>query len=159
MITGSITGLFATTVGGVPKPRVDSIEVTTQGIRNEIIRDKKHHGGEQKAVCLLTNPIIKELQSTGHPISGGSTGENILLDVSPDLLQPGVQLQFSTVALEITMPAPPCKTISDSFTDGEFQFAFTQEISLGKLVGMHVFSLRVQFIRVKPIPSTQSLKL
>jgi MOSC domain-containing protein YiiM len=120
MITGSITGLFATTVGGVPKPRVDSIEVTTQGIRNEIIRDKKHHGGEQKAVCLLTNPIIKELQSTGHPISGGSTGENILLDVSPDLLQPGVQLQFSTVALEITMPAPPCKTISDSFTDGEF---------------------------------------
>ena len=98
MDTGSIVGLFATTVGGVPKPRVESIEVTTEGIRNEIIRDKKHHGGEQKAVCLLADSIIEQLQSTGHPIAGGSTGENILL----------------------TMPAPPCKTISDSFTNGEF---------------------------------------
>ena len=120
MNTGSIVGLFATTVGGVPKPRVESIEVTTLGIRNEIIRDKKHHGGEQKAVCLLADSIIEELQSSGHPIAGGSTGENILLNVSPQLLEQGVQLEFSTVVLEITMPAPPCKTISESFIDGEF---------------------------------------
>ena len=54
MITGQVSGLFATTVGGVPKPRVDLIEIETLGIRNEIIRDKKHHGGAQKAVCIIS---------------------------------------------------------------------------------------------------------
>ena len=52
MITGQVSGLFATTVGGVPKPRVDLIEIETLGIRNEIIRDKKHHGGAQS--CALS---------------------------------------------------------------------------------------------------------
>ena len=51
MGSGSIAGLFSTTVGGVPKPRVDALDVTTNGIRHEIIRDKKHHGGTEKAVA------------------------------------------------------------------------------------------------------------
>jgi len=120
MINGAVVGLFATTVGGVPKPRVESIEVTKFGIHNEIIRDKKHHGGEQKAVCVLAESIVTNLQSNGHPIAGGSTGENILLDVPSEELHPGVQLRFSDVILEITMAATPCKTIADSFTGGEF---------------------------------------
>ena len=57
MISGEITGLFATTVGGVPKPSVDSIQVQSVGIKDEIIRDKKHHGGAEKAVCLLAQEI------------------------------------------------------------------------------------------------------
>ena len=50
MVSGSIAGLFATTKGGVPKPRVEFLEVTKLGIRNEVIRDTKHHGGSEKAV-------------------------------------------------------------------------------------------------------------
>ncbi|CAI8372805.1 MAG: sulfurase [Euryarchaeota archaeon] len=120
MISGTISGLFATTVGGVPKPRVDSLEVETLGIKDEIIRDKKHHGGPEKAVCLISEEIIQDLQVKGHPIAGGTTGENILLNAPYQSLKPGVQLEFDKVKLEITMAASPCKTIGDSFLNKEF---------------------------------------
>jgi len=120
MISGSVVGLFATTVGGVPKPSVDSIDVETLGIEGEIIRDKKHHGGVDKAVCLLTQDVLQQLQDDGHPIVGGSTGENILIDVPFDSLQPGIQIEFREVKLEITMAASPCKTIGDSFINQNF---------------------------------------
>tara|TARA_B100000575_G_scaffold230076_1_gene191059 strand:- start:554 stop:1024 length:471 start_codon:yes stop_codon:yes gene_type:complete len=122
MLTGSIIGLFATTLGGVPKPRVSSIEVLTSGVKNEVIRDKKHHGGPDKAVCLISQETILNLQSLGHPISGGSTGENILLDVPQDSLKPGIKIQFEEVAIEITMAATPCKTIQESFLNGDFTY-------------------------------------
>ena len=92
----------------------------TLGIKDEIIRDKKHHGGTEKAVCLLSQDVLQQLQNDGHPIVGGSTGENILIDVPFESLQPGVQLQFHEVELEITMAASPCKTIGDSFIDQNF---------------------------------------
>ena len=120
MIQGSVVGLFATTVGGVPKPSVEFIEVETLGIKDEIIRDKKHHGGTEKAVCLLSQDVLQQLQNDGHPIAGGSTGENILIGVPFESLQPGVQLQFHEVELEITMAASPCKTIGDSFIGKNF---------------------------------------
>lgn len=120
MVSGSIAGLFATTVGGVPKPRVNTLDVTTLGIRNEIIRDKKHHGGMEKAVCLMSSETIEHLQSLGHPIVGGSTGENLLLNIPQESLKTGVQLKFDQVQLEITMAASPCKTIAESFTSGDF---------------------------------------
>ena len=120
MSSGIISGLFATTVGGVPKPQVPSIEVEFQGIKDEIIRDKKHHGGPQRAVCIVAEEIIHELQDLGHPIAGGTTGENILLNIAYESLEPGVQLDFDEVKLEITKAAVPCKTISGSFLNGEF---------------------------------------
>jgi len=120
MNQGSVVGLFATTVGGVPKPSAESIEVKTLGIKDEIIRDKKHHGGVDKAVCLLSQGVLQHLQDDGHPIAGGSTGENILIDLPYESLHPGVQLQFHEVELEITMAASPCKTIGDSFIDQNF---------------------------------------
>jgi MOSC domain-containing protein YiiM len=121
MLTGSVLGIFATEEGGVPKPSVDSIDVRLNGVYGERIRDTKHHGGPKRAVCILSNQTLESLQLDGHPITGGSTGENLLLDVSDDLLGPGIRLKFRQVELEITTPAPPCKTIQESFTDGDFK--------------------------------------
>lgn len=121
MLTGSILGIFATEEGGVPKPSVDSIDVRLNGVHGERIRDTKHHGGPKRAVCILSNQTLESLQLDGHPITGGSTGENLLLDIDENQLGPGVRLRFRQVELEITTPAPPCKTIQESFTDGDFK--------------------------------------
>ena len=121
MLTGSILVIFATEDGGVPKPSVDSIDVRFNGVLGERIRDTKHHGGPNRAVCILSNQTLEFLQDQGHPIDGGSTGENLLLDVEEEALEPGVRLKFSHVELEITSPAPPCKTIQASFTNGDFK--------------------------------------
>lgn len=121
MLTGSVLGIFATEEGGVPKPSVDSIDVRLNGVYGERIRDTKHHGGPKRAVCILSNQTLQYLQQDGHPISGGTTGENLLIDVDEDSLKPGIRLKFTHVELEITTPAPPCKTIQESFTNGDFK--------------------------------------
>jgi len=121
MSSGYVLGIFATEEGGVPKPSVDSIDVRLNGVYGERIRDTKHHGGPKRAVCILSNQTLESLQQDGHPINGGSTGENLLLDITEDQLGPGIRLKFRHVELEITTPAPPCKTIQESFTDGDFK--------------------------------------
>ena len=118
---GSIAGLFASPKGGVPKPQVQKLQITTDGCIGDYQRDKKHHGGAQRAVCLFSEEVIATLQAVGHPIFPGSVGENILLrEVDWENVKVGSQLFFEQLVLEITSDAPPCKTIRDSFIDGKF---------------------------------------
>ena len=121
MISGSVLGIFATEEGGVPKPSVNSIDVRMNGVFGERIRDMKHHGGPERAVCILSIQTLEFLQNEGNPIFAGSTGENLLIDINENELNPGIRLRFTNVELEITSPAPPCKTIQDSFTNGDFK--------------------------------------
>jgi len=68
-MNGSIAGLFASPKGGVPKLQVQSLQVTTDGCVGDFQRNKKHHGGTQRAVCLYSEEVINTLQTEGHPIS------------------------------------------------------------------------------------------
>ena len=117
---GTVLGLFVSQ-GGVPKLPVESLLVEFSGCFGDKQNDLKHHGGEDKAVCLIQNSIIADLQSQGHPIMAGSTGENILIDgCKVGDISPGTILRFNQLEIEITQDAPPCKTIKNSFIDGEF---------------------------------------
>lgn len=118
---GSIAGLFAAPKGGVPKPHVQSLQVTVDGCVGDFQRDKRYHGGPQRAVCLFSEEVISILQAEGHPVYPGSVGENILLrEVDWELVAIGSKFHFDELILEVTSDAPPCKTIADSFTDSRF---------------------------------------
>ena len=71
-----------------------------------------------RAVCVLENEVLTKLQSEGHPISPGSTGENLLVQGFD--LQLGSKFIIEDVELEVVSAAAPCKTIADSFIDGNF---------------------------------------
>jgi len=71
-MNGSIAGLFASPNGGVPKPQVQQLQITADGCIGDFQRDKKHHGGTQRAVCLFSEEVIAALQEEGHPIFPGS---------------------------------------------------------------------------------------
>lgn len=115
-----VTGLH-TSNGGVPKLPVDSLIVTTQGCIDDNQNDRKHHGGINKAVCIFQHEIIEMLNDEGHPISPGTTGENILIQgIEIGDIQPGTIVKFPNVELVITQDAPPCKTIKQSFSNGDF---------------------------------------
>jgi len=119
-MSARVIGLF-TSQGGVPKLPVDSLIVKKTGCLGDKQNDLKYHGGTNKAVCILQNCIIEDLQNKGHPIVPGSTGENILLDgYEVGEIYSGSIIKFSELEIEITQDAPPCKTISKSFTDGKF---------------------------------------
>lgn len=108
--------------GGVPKLPVESAVVTAEGIRGDFHNDVENHGGPTAALCLFTIEQIRRLQSEGHPIFPGSAGENVTLEGIPqEELVPGAQLRLGDeVEIEVTRYTSPCKTIAESFSDGDF---------------------------------------
>ena len=115
-----VTGLH-TSNGGVPKLPVDVLTVTAEGCIGDSQNDLKHHGGSQKAVCIFQQEIIDKLNHEGHPISAGTTGENVLIQgIEIGEIQPGTIIRFPNVELVVTQDAPPCKTINKSFSNNNF---------------------------------------
>ena len=76
---GRLLGIFASN-GGVPKLPIESAQIDSNGIIGDSCKNKKHHGGPMKAICVLENELLVKLQSEGHPIQAGTTGENILVE-------------------------------------------------------------------------------
>ena len=106
--------------GGVPKLPVHEAEVTPLGLVGDRQANTKHHGGPMRALCLYALERITVLQSEGHPISPGSTGENLTL-AGLDWAQviPGTRLLLGdAVVIEITKYTLPCAKIAGSFADG-----------------------------------------
>lgn len=108
--------------GGVPKKPVPSSTLTREGLAGDWQTDRKHHGGPDRALCLFPTSLIERLRAEGHPISPGTTGENLTLDgLTPDewsRITPGARLTFASgVEIEIVSYCAPCSTIRDSFKD------------------------------------------
>ena len=120
-MTGSVEGLFVSPQGGVPKGMVESLQITTNGCIGDRQNDLKHHGGPTRAVCLMSTDVMERLQAEGHPIAGGTTGENLLIrGIVWNELDIGTILVTEHVKLRITGDAPPCKTIKASFVQENF---------------------------------------
>tara|TARA_Y100000814_G_scaffold113548_1_gene80515 strand:- start:426 stop:857 length:432 start_codon:yes stop_codon:yes gene_type:complete len=114
---GRLLGIF-TSNGGVPKLPVESAQIDINGIVGDACNDKKHHGGPMKAICVLENELLVKLQSEGHPIHPGTTGENILVEGYN--LEFGKVFDVGEVRLEVVSDATPCWKIADSFTEGDY---------------------------------------
>lgn len=109
--------------GGVPKLPVLEAIVEPTGLVGDKQKDKRYHGGPERAICLFSLTTIEQLRAEGHPIFPGSTGENLTLSFDHyELLIPGIKLKIGNqVVLEITSYTVPCKTIKGSFQKEKFQ--------------------------------------
>ena len=114
---GDLLGIFISN-GGVPKLPVETARIEYNGVVGDRQEDTKHHGGFSKAVCVLENHVLLKLQADGHPIKRGSTGENLL--VSGYNLGIGSVFKIQSVELQVMSAAVPCKTIAESFLEGDF---------------------------------------
>lgn len=116
-------GIFSinTSPGGVPKLPVPEALVSKFGLFGDGQRNRRFHGGPDRAVCLFSIERIRALEAEGHPISAGSTGENITVtSVDWNLVAPGLVIEVGEAVLEITTFTTPCRTIRDSFAGGTF---------------------------------------
>lgn len=109
--------------GGVPKLAVPFGWVKNSGLEGDAHHNTRHHGGEERAVCLYALERILDLQAEGHPIYPGSIGENLtLLGMDWNGLRTGTILRFQGgVEIELTKPTTPCKTIAASFKEGAIE--------------------------------------
>ena len=105
--------------GGVPKLAIPAGEVTVDGLRGDRQRDRQHHGGPRRALCLFALEQILALQAEGHPIYPGAIGENVTVaGLNWNRVVPGARLQLgSDVELAITSYAAPCRNIVAAFAD------------------------------------------
>jgi MOSC domain-containing protein YiiM len=108
--------------GGVPKQPIETARVTPLGLEGDAHRDREHHGGPERAVCLFTMEAIRELQAEGHPLVPGALGENVTLEgLDWSAVQPGARLRLGDeVVLEITRYTTPCFNIRPAFRDGDY---------------------------------------
>lgn len=119
-MTGRIFSIN-TSPGGVPKLPVPEALVSKFGLFGDSQRNRRFHGGPDRAVCLFSIERIRALEAEGHPISAGSTGENITVTgVDWNLVAPGLVIEVGEAVLEITTFTTPCRTIRDSFAGGTF---------------------------------------
>lgn len=108
--------------GGVPKYHVPSATLMVNGVTGDKQRDRRYHGGPQRAVCLYSHEQIEALRAEGHPIEPGTAGENLTLSgLDWPRLKIGDRLRIGDEAqLEITSYTTPFHKISASFANGEF---------------------------------------
>ena len=107
--------------GGVPKLPVASCDIRTNGIAGDRQRDRRYHGGPQRAVSLYSLELLQALQAEGHPVAPGALGENMTLaGVDWSRMTPGAVLETGPVLLELTSYASPCSNLRPYFSDGRF---------------------------------------
>jgi MOSC domain-containing protein YiiM len=108
--------------GGVPKTAVPSARVTVVGVEGDAHRDREHHGGPDRAVCLFSQEQIDALRAEGHAIVPGALGENITVaGIDWRAVTPGARLLLGrNVVLEVTRYTSPCVNIRTSFRHGDF---------------------------------------
>lgn len=118
--------------GGVPKLPVAEAELTELGLVGDRQKHTAFHGGPNRAVSLYSLELIEQLRAEGHPISPGSTGENVTVSgLDWALLSPGTRLALGGAAvIEITSFATPCGTIRPSFAAGQFK-RISQKVNPG----------------------------
>jgi MOSC domain-containing protein YiiM len=121
--TGQVSQINVNPRGGVPKYAVPSAELSVEGVAGDKQRDRRFHGGPQRAVCLYSAELIAALQAEGHPIAPGTTGENLTVaGLDWAALRVGDRLLVGEwVELEITGYAAPCSNIEASFAEGAFK--------------------------------------
>jgi len=109
-----------TSRGGVPKQPVFEAFVTTSGIDGDRQRDRRLHGGPDRALMIFSLDVIRALQVEGHPIAAGTTGENLTLGgIDWTMVVPGAELAIGAVRLRVTKYASPCYKIAGSFVAGD----------------------------------------
>ena len=107
--------------GGVPKTPVFEALVTVDGVDGDCQRDRRFHGGPERAVVLFSLDVIRALQREGHPIDVGTTGENLTVSrIDWAAISPGAELEIGGARLVITKYASPCEKIRRSFLDEDF---------------------------------------
>ena len=107
--------------GGVPKRAVPSARVTVEGLEGDGHRDREHHGGPERAVCLYAQELIEALGKEGHPVAPGSLGENVTVaGLDWSTLVPDACLLVGDVLLQITRYTSPCINITASFAGGDY---------------------------------------
>jgi MOSC domain-containing protein YiiM len=104
-----------TSNGGIPKLPVMFARVTTAGVEGDWQKNRKYHGGPDRAICLYSEELYAWLNEQGIAVGNGGVGENFTTrGIDLQKLGPGDQLEVGSgdgPIIEITKVRVPCRTL------------------------------------------------
>jgi MOSC domain-containing protein YiiM len=106
--------------GGLPKLPVEGIvRLTAEGVEGDWQRNRKHHGGPDKAVLMIAAEAVEELAAQGYPVANGSLGENLTVSgMDRHNWRTGQRYRVGDgCVIELTAPRVPCLNL-DSYGAG-----------------------------------------
>lgn len=126
------------------RPVSTSVRFENDGVAGDVVVDRKHHGGFDKAVYAYSIEDLKWWEKEiGRPISNGAFGENLTtegIDVNAALI--GERWQIGSVVLEVSEPRIPCRvfagfwdrpTLIKDFTNAGRSGAYLRIIQEGEI--------------------------
>ena len=99
--------------GGMPKLAVPSAVVTRDGVAGDWQKNRKYHGGPNRAVCIYSEELYAWLREQGVEVGNGDIGENFTTR-GLDLLKlaRGDRLRVgSECVIQITDVRVPCSQL------------------------------------------------
>jgi MOSC domain-containing protein YiiM len=98
--------------GGMPKLPVATARVTPQGVEGDRQRNKKCHGGPNRAICIFSTELYDRLRALGIDLVPGSVGENLTTTgIDLQRLARGDRLKVGQCVIEITSVRVPCRNL------------------------------------------------
>jgi MOSC domain-containing protein YiiM len=98
--------------GGMPKVPIEAAQVTKEGVAGDWQKNRKYHGGPDRAICLYSEELYEYLRDKGVNVSAGQIGENFTtrgLDLQR--LAKGNRLRVGGCVIEITDVRVPCRQL------------------------------------------------
>lgn len=111
----ALTGIFKRPVDG-------PVQIGAQGLEDDAILDRRHHGGVDQAIYVYcADDYLYWANELGQRIEPGTFGENLTLSgIEGVALAVGDRLAIGTVELEVTSHRTPCMVFAARMGDPKF---------------------------------------
>ncbi len=99
---------------GIPKHPVNEVVVSQSGVSGDfnVYRFNSKKNTPDRAVLIMTEDILNQLNKEGWKVKSGDLGENFLIDgVSYSELEAGMKVKLGGIQIELTEQAQPCRTL------------------------------------------------
>jgi MOSC domain-containing protein YiiM len=108
-MTGTLAQLNIS-AGGMPKLSIPVAKVTAQGVAGDSSRNRKFHGGPDRAICIYSEELYAVLQDFGVDVKPGDVGENFTTrGIDLQKLAKGDRLKVGAdCVIELTGVRVPC---------------------------------------------------
>ena len=142
----TIQGKKGSWITGIYKLPIQSpVQVNSYGLSDDVICDKKNHGGLDQALYVYGTPDYAWwTTSLGHEVSPGTFGENLTIDgMESARFRIGDRLIMGTVILEVTSPRIPCNTLATRMGDS----LFVKKFRLAERPGLYCRVIQEGWVR------------
>jgi len=102
-----------TSDGGMPKLPIAEAMVTVDGVSGDCQKNRKYHGGPNRAICIYSEELYEGLRDDGVKVKSGDIGENFTTrGINLQHLKKGDRLRVGECVIELTDIRVPCHQLN-----------------------------------------------